>query len=294
MTGAGWPLSEIRYALCATARPDRSPMFSPSVSWPFTFMPGSGLNALYCCTSAPARLEALVVVSRPPVGEHAVAIGLATLIVECVDHLVADHAADAAVVDRHVGMRIEEWRLQDGRWEHDLVRERVVVGIDRLRRHAPLGLVHRLADLGQFALRVGLTGVHHVADEVVLADGEPRILLPLGRVADLHREIADLVFGGLARLGTHPVEFADTGVECLQQVLHQLVHATLRLRREVSRDVFLAEQVADRSFELAEGALPARLQLRRTRQRVAIEVEASLTNAELRYGAKLSIARSFR
>src|SRR6516162_1261465 len=40
----------------------------------------------------------------PPLGEHAVAIGLAPLVVEAVGQLVTDDAADPAVIDRHVGV----------------------------------------------------------------------------------------------------------------------------------------------------------------------------------------------
>ena len=45
----------------------------------------------------------------------AVAVVLRALVVEAVADLVADHRADAAVVDRVVGVRIEERRLQDAR-----------------------------------------------------------------------------------------------------------------------------------------------------------------------------------
>ena len=66
-------------------------------------------------------VELGVVVRRPPVGQRARAVELAALVVEAVGHLVADHRADAAVVDRHVGVRVEERRLQDGGREDDLV-----------------------------------------------------------------------------------------------------------------------------------------------------------------------------
>jgi hypothetical protein len=61
------------------------------------------------------------VLRGPPVAQHAVAVGLAALVVEAVADLVADDAADAAVVDGRVGVGIEERRLQDGGREDDLV-----------------------------------------------------------------------------------------------------------------------------------------------------------------------------
>jgi hypothetical protein len=80
---------------------------------------------------------------------------------------MADHRADRAVVQRIVGLRIEERRLQDGGREHDLVLQRVVVGVDRLRRHAPLGLVGGLADLGEVVAIVEFPSLHHVLEIAV-------------------------------------------------------------------------------------------------------------------------------
>ena len=66
-------------------------------------------------------LEVGLVLLGPPVAQHAVAVGFGALVVEAVADLVADHAADAAVVDGRVRVRIEEGRLQNSRREHDLV-----------------------------------------------------------------------------------------------------------------------------------------------------------------------------
>src|SRR5262245_32130432 len=56
-------------------------------------------------------LESGVVGRQPPVSLHAMAVELAALIVEPMRHLVTDHATDAAIVDRLVGVRIKERRL---------------------------------------------------------------------------------------------------------------------------------------------------------------------------------------
>ena len=125
-------------------------MFSPSVSSPFTCSPGSGSNSLNCSTSTLARFMILgFVVLRPPVAQRAGGVEAAALVVEAVAHLVADHGADAAVVHRIVGVEVEERRLQDGGGEDDLVADGVVVGVDGLRRHAPLLGVDRLAGLAE-------------------------------------------------------------------------------------------------------------------------------------------------
>ena len=97
-------------------------MFSPIVSLPLTCDAGNGLNPLYCATSASVLAEiGLGGFRAPPVAKHAVRIELAALVVEAVAHLVADDRADRTVIDRRIGVRIEERRLQDRRREGDLV-----------------------------------------------------------------------------------------------------------------------------------------------------------------------------
>jgi membrane-associated PAP2 superfamily phosphatase len=58
-----------------------------------------------------ARFKVLAVLRRPPVAQVSLAIELAAMVVKAVKQLVADDCADAAVVDRRVGIRIEEGRL---------------------------------------------------------------------------------------------------------------------------------------------------------------------------------------
>ena len=93
-----------------------------------------------------------------------------SLIVEMVAHLVADDGADAAIVDRGIGVRIEERRLQDRGGKHDLVHHRVGVGVDLHRGHAPLGPVDRLIELVKPALPFEAVRGHHVGDEIVAVD----------------------------------------------------------------------------------------------------------------------------
>ena len=99
-------------------------MFSPMVSSPLTWWPGacSGSSSSYCSISARGPLlERRPVLLGPPVPQRAVAVAGRALIVEAVADLVPDHCADAAVVDRIVGVLVEERRLQDGGREDDLV-----------------------------------------------------------------------------------------------------------------------------------------------------------------------------
>src|SRR2546425_9404288 len=75
--------------------------------------------------------EFLEVVRRPPHYEVAVGVKLRALIVEPVRHFVADHGADAAVVESIVGFRIVKRWLQNSGRENDLVELWIVIGIDR-------------------------------------------------------------------------------------------------------------------------------------------------------------------
>src|SRR5580692_1068321 len=51
-----------------------------------------------------ARSELLMVGGRPPIAQAALGVELRALVVETVGHFVADHRADAAIVDRKVGL----------------------------------------------------------------------------------------------------------------------------------------------------------------------------------------------
>ncbi len=99
-----------------------------------------------------------------------------------------DHRADGAVVHGVVGVRIEERRLQNGRGKHDFVVQRVVVGVDLLRCHLPLGAVDGQVQTGHLIVPLPQAGATHVADEIVTPHLERRIVLPFVRVADLGRE----------------------------------------------------------------------------------------------------------
>src|SRR5205085_8161329 len=50
-TGAGFAFRDVRYASSASTTPPRSAIFSPIVSSPFTWAPGSGSNLEYCTPS---------------------------------------------------------------------------------------------------------------------------------------------------------------------------------------------------------------------------------------------------
>ena len=171
-------------------------MFSPMVSAPLTWCPRrlAGASAAYWSISLPVSASNAARSSAVHQSlQRAASVVLRALVVEAVADLVADDRADRAVVDRVVGRRVEERRLQDGGREDDLVHARVVVGVDRLRRHEPLVAVDRAADLGQLAVEFEGGRPAGVADQVVRAMTSAGVVPPLGRVADLRGERRQLV-----------------------------------------------------------------------------------------------------
>ena len=98
-----------------SVRPPRSAMFSPIVSSPFTCSAGQRLVRRSTARRAPWRAPRTSCASS---GVHQsrsrpCGVELAALVVEAVRQLVADHAADRAVVDRRIGVGVEDRRLQD-------------------------------------------------------------------------------------------------------------------------------------------------------------------------------------
>ena len=220
-----------------------------------------------------ASLEGLLVLVGPPVGVVADGVELAALIVEAVAGFVADDAADTAVVDRIVGLGIEERRLQDRCREVDRVVGRVVIGIDRLRRHAPVLAVGRLADLGDVVVVVELHCRGDVVEVAVAGHAQPGPVTPLFRVADLGQEARPLFerlgAGGVA----HPRQVLDAGFQRRLHVVDQFLRASLRFRREGLGHVEFAESHAELVVDRAQNPLPARLVFRLAVQCLLVEGE---------------------
>src|SRR6185295_17075182 len=132
-------------------------------------------RAVGCVESAELlrRLEESGVgLGRPPVAHLSGAVELAAFVVEAVTDLMADDRADRAVVDRRIGVRIEERRLQDARREGDLILGRIVVGVDGLRRHEPLAAIDGLVDALDVTLPLEYPRVAHILEVFATLDAE--------------------------------------------------------------------------------------------------------------------------
>src|SRR3546814_3217593 len=73
--------------------------------------------------------------------------------------------ADATIVDRRIGIGIEERRLQDCGWKHDLDHAEIGIGIDLHRRHAPFPSVDGLTQLTNFIVVLKLARTQRIAEQ---------------------------------------------------------------------------------------------------------------------------------
>ena len=127
-------------------------------------------------------------------------------------HLVANHHTDGAEVGGIVGLDIKEGRLQDGSGEADLVGRGVVVGIHRLRRHAPLVTVNGLAHLVQIAAGLIQAGsLDVVIQALARVNGQAAVVTPLVGITDLDGKGIELDQSVDLGLLAHPGQASDVG-----------------------------------------------------------------------------------
>ena len=84
-------------------------------------------------------------------------------------HLVADHRANPAVIDRWVGIGIEERRLEDRRGEGNRDDLEVGLRIDGHRVEAPLPAHDRLTELVDVPVVRPLVGTNRIAEQIIAA-----------------------------------------------------------------------------------------------------------------------------
>ena len=208
-------------------------MLSPSTSLPFSCRSSATTKESNCFSMQAVRsLKFFRSSARPPVVQIALRVVLRALIVEAVGHLMADHRADAAVVERVVGRGIEERRLQNARGKDDFVHVGIVVGVDGRRGHVPFAAVHGLIDLGQLAMELESIAALEIVHVGIARHAVSGIVAPLVRIADLEVHGGQLGQRLLARGIAHPGKRFDIGMQCRDQVLHHLVRARLGLRRK--------------------------------------------------------------
>src|SRR5205085_8542945 len=187
-----------------------------------------------------ARRELRVIFIRPPLHKVTVSVKLRALIVKTMRHLVAYDRAYAAVVEGVVGFRIIKGRLKDASREDYLVHRRVVVSINRRRRHAPFSSINRLAYLAEVSFELKLSGGDGVVVVSPFAYLKSFVAAPLVREANLANESIQLSNRALSRLIRHPTERRQIASQSFDQILDHLLRARFRLRRESLVNVELA------------------------------------------------------
>ena len=116
----------------------------------------------------------------------------------------------------------------------------------------------------------------HVGHEIRRVDPQAGVVPPSRRVADLRRELAQLVQGPPAGVGAHPFELLDALAVGLQEVGDQDIHSLPGARREVPADVGPADGFPHRPLDQRDTPLPALTQLGGAAQGAAVEVEILL------------------
>ena len=160
-------------------------------------------------------------------------------------HLVADHHADATVIDSIVSVHVEERRLKDGGREHDFVSVGAVVGVDGLWRHEPFLLVNGLADLGHVSFVLEADGAMRVLEVRLGRDLILAVVFPLVRIADFHSEAVELVQSLGFGLIAHPFKVLDAFAQGHAKVADKVEHALLGLGREVFLNIELANSLTE-------------------------------------------------
>ena len=147
----------------------------------------------------------------------------------------------------HVGVLVEERRLQNTGWEDDFVHRWVVIRIDRRRRHAPLASIDGFADLRVVALTLVSIRCQLVDDEGFLNDREIGVVAPRIRITNLQGKRVEFLDRPRLGLRGHPIQRRDVGAQRLLDVLDQLERAGFSCRREDLGYVLAPERVAERA-----------------------------------------------
>src|SRR5207302_6180934 len=150
--------------------------------------------------------------------------------------------------------------------EDNLVQGRIEVGVDRLRRHVPLGAVNGPADARELATGLKLTRALDVVPVISAADAEGRVIAKFVRVTDLPGETVEFRERFRSSGAGHPIDLLQPIAEDRFQIPDQLVHPGAGGRREIFFDVEPAEGFADGAVDDVSRPLPARLRLLRAAQ----------------------------
>ena len=141
-------------------------------------------RAVFIGNAGCALVKFVAVRLCPPVFKVAFRIELAALVVKAMRKFMANHYADAAKIHGIIRIFIEERRLQNAGREINVIVWRAVIGVHGWRRHAPLFLVQRLANLIEIALDFKRARSLDIANKIAAHDLHRTVVAPGVRVAD--------------------------------------------------------------------------------------------------------------
>ena len=218
-------------------------------------------------------LEADGILVLPPVVQVAVLIIVTALVVEAMGHLMSNDNTDSTIVESIVGIHVEEGFLQNTCREANLVGGGVIVSVNRLGSHAPLGLVDRLVNLGNHVGNVELIAPDHIGEVAVFLDFKPAVVSPLVGITYFYHDCGEFLDSALFRILTHPFCIMDTHCKSLFQVVDHLDHAVLGFRGEETGHIEFTQCFAHGTVNSTGDAFPAGTQLLSTTEGATVEVE---------------------
>ncbi len=221
-------------------------------------------------------LETGGILGLPPVVQVAVLVVVAALVVETVGHLMTNHHSDGTIVESIVGIHVEEGFLQDACGETNLVGSGVVVGVDRLRSHAPFGLVHRFVNLRHHIGDVELVAADNISEVAVVLDFQATIVAPLVGIAHLHHNGGQFLDSALFGTLAHPLCIVNAHGESLFQIVHHLNHAVFGGSGEVTLHIELTQSLAHCTVNRVGYTFPAGTNLLGTAESAAVELEVGI------------------
>src|SRR5829696_6751273 len=162
-----------------------------------------------------------------------------------------DDKPDGAEIHSRISLVVEERRLQDCRWEHDLVVLGVVVRVYHLGRQVPLAAIDWLPDLVQSAPGFGVDRAEDGAG-VRVANLNSFIAAPPIRIPDLDIEVSEFLQCPRLRLGRHPAIRLEPRPKSDDERFDERGNLLFGLRRKVFIDVELANSLTQEVACLVE------------------------------------------
>ena len=197
-------------------------------------------------------------------------------------NLVTNYSSYSPEVHSRICFKTKERCLQNSGREHDFVIERIVVRIDCLWSHFPLGFIHRLTYLIQLFLVSPLGHLNQVFKKrSICRERHLRIVLPLVRVTYFYFESAELMecffLGSIA----HPSHILDMLCETFLKIIHQSNHFFFGLGWEIFLYIEFTESLSYYPIDKRKCTLVHRALLLLSVEVFAIEVKRKFVQSSI-------------